>query len=200
MLRNNEKLVRRQILRCGLVNGLAIFIGGALLLGKDTATAEQLTSAQTNIGRLILALRSTGNAACRSTAIRLEAFRTSSADYDLHLRNAGLRAVDAEIIARAMREFCPSEAPALRSFSMSYNPGLTDAAVEVLAQSFPSTLTELGLVDCAIGDKAGVALLRWGKMAVGLRLLCLEKNHFSAGIRREFASLAKQKINLVVVV
>ena len=109
-------------------------------------------------------------------------------------------AVDAEIIARAMLELSLYEAPALRSFSMSYNPGLTNAGVVLLAQAFPPTLTELGLVNCAIGDEGGGALLRWGKKAVGLRMICVEGNHFSARIRQEFASLAKEKTSLLVVV
>jgi len=162
MPKNNEKLLRRQFLRSGLINGLALLTGVAVLLGKGIATAGAEANFQMGISVLIQALRSTGNAACRSVADRLETSRTSNADYDLHLRNADLGAVDAEIIARAMRELSLYEAPALRSFSMSYNPGLTDAGVVLLAQAFPPTLTELGLVDCSIGDEGGVALLRWG--------------------------------------
>jgi len=111
-----------------------------------------------------------------------------------------LGVVDAEIIAQAMRELSLYEASALRFFSMSYNPGLTDAGVVLLAQAFPATLSELGLVDCAIGDKGGVAHLRWGKKAVGLRIICVEGNRLSARIRQEFAILAKEKTNLLVVV
>jgi len=200
MPKNNEKLLRRQFLRSGLINGLALLTGVAVLLGKGIATAGAEANFQMGISVLIQALRSTGNAACRSVADRLETSRTSNADYDLHLRNADLGAVDAEIIARAMRELSLYEAPALRSFSMSYNPGLTDAGVVLLAQAFPPTLTELGLVDCSIGDEGGVALLRWGKKAVGLRMICVEGNRFSARIRQEFASLAQEKTNLLVVV
>lgn len=200
MPKNNEKLLRRQFLRSGLINGLALLTGVAVLLGKGIATAGAEANFQMGISVLIQALRSTGNAACRSVADRLETSRTSNADYDLHLRNADLGAVDAEIIARAMRELSLYEAPALRSFSMSYNPGLTNAGVVLLAQAFPPTLTELGLVDCSIGDEGGVALLRWGKKAVGLRMICVEGNRFSARIRQEFASLAQEKTNLLVVV
>lgn len=200
MPKNNEKLLRRQFLRSGLINGLALLTGVGVLLGKGVATAGPGANAQMGMSVLIQALRSTGNAVCLSAADRLEASRTLNADYDLHLRNAGLGAMDAEIIARAMRELSLYETPALRSFSMSYNPGLTDAGVVVLAQAFPPTLTELGLVDCAIGDEGGVALLRWGKEAVGLRMICVEGNRFSARIRQEFASLAQEKTNLLVVV
>jgi len=84
---------------------------------------------------------------------------------------------------------------------MSYNPGLTNTGVVLLAQAFPPpTLTELGLVNCAIGDEGGEAFLRWGKKAVGLRMICVEGNRFLAIIRPEFASLAQEKTNLLVVV
>lgn len=197
---NNKQLLRRQFLRTGLINGLALLAGVSVLAGKGVASVRPEANAQLGINVLIQALRSTGNAVCLGAADRLEGSRTSNAYYDLHLRNAGLGVEDAEIIAQAMRKLSLYEAPALRSFSMSYNPGLTDAGVVLLAQAFPATLTELGLVDCAIGDKGGVALLRWGKKAVGLRMICVEGNRFSARIRQEFASLAKEKTNLLVVV
>lgn len=200
MQRNNEKLLRRQFLRSGLISSLALLTGVGALLGQGVATAGTDVNAQMGISVLIQALRSTGNAACRNAADRLEASRTSNADYDLHLRNAGLGAVDAKIIAQAMRELSPYEVPALRSCSMSYNPGLTDGGVVVLAQAFPPTLTELGLVDCAIGDVGGAALLRWGKKAVGLRMICVEGNRFSARIRQGFVSLAQEKTSLLVIV
>ena len=99
-----------------------------------------------------------------------------------------------------MRELSLYEASALRSFSMSYNPGLTDAGVVLLAQAFPATLTELGLVDCAIGDKGGVALLHWGKKAVGLRMICVEGNNFSSGILNGCTAMAQERPKLLVVI
>jgi Ran GTPase-activating protein (RanGAP) involved in mRNA processing and transport len=197
---NSIQLLRRQFLRTGLINGLALLAGMFVLSGKGVASASPEAHAQSGINVLIQALRSTGNAVCLGAADRLEGSRTANMYYDLHLRNAGLGVADAVIIAQAIRKLSLSEAPALRSFSLSYNPGLTDAGVVLLAQAFPATLTELGLVDCAIGDKGGVALLRWGKKAVGLRMICVEGNRFSARIRQEFASLAKEKTNLLVAV
>jgi hypothetical protein len=200
MHKNNEELLRRQFLRSGLINCLALLTGVGVLMGQGVAIAGPDVKPQRGIGALIQALHSTGNPVCRNAADRLEASRRSNVDYDLHLRNAGLGAVDAEIIAQAMREISLYEVPALRSFSMSYNPDLTDAGVVLLAQSFPPTLTELGLVDCAIGDVGGAALLSWAKKAVGLRMICVEGNRFSARIRQEFASLAQEKTSLLVIV
>jgi len=87
---NNDKLLRRQFLRSGLISSLALLSGVAVLLGKGIATAGPEANIQMGISVLIQALRSTGNAACRSAADRLEASQTSNADYDLHLRDAGL--------------------------------------------------------------------------------------------------------------
>ncbi|MBT8359705.1 MAG: hypothetical protein KJO32_02035 [Deltaproteobacteria bacterium] len=192
-------MLRRQFLRSGLIGGVALLTGVGMLLSKGIASAGPEEVDQMGISALIKALRSTGNAACLSAADKLEASRASNTDYDLHLRNAGLGAVDAELIAGALRQASLCEGPALRSFSMSYNPGLTDAGVVALAQAFPPSLTELGLVECAIGDEGGAALLRWGKQAVGLQIICVEGNRFSARIKKGFASLAQERKNLLVV-
>jgi hypothetical protein len=200
MPNNNRKFYRRQFLRSGLIGGVALLSGVGMLLGKGIEPSGSEVDAQMGISVLINALRSTGNAVCLGAADRLEASRAANADYDLHLRNAGLEAMDAEIIAGALRETSLYEGHALRSFSMSYNPGLTDGGIVSLAQAFPPTLTELGLVQCAIGDEGGAALLHWGQKAVGLRMICVEGNHFSVRIRQGFASLAQERTNLLVVI
>jgi hypothetical protein len=192
----------------GYFTALALVKAGAhvLIAGRNPEKLDKAASdirgaaATSGINVLIQALRSTGNIVCLGAADRLEGSRTANVYYDLHLRNAGLGVVDAAIIAQAIRKLSYHEAPALRSFSMSYNRGLRDAGVVLLAQAFPATLTELGLVDCAIGDKGGVALLRWAEKAIELRMICVEGNRFSEKIRQEFASLAKEKTNLLVVV
>lgn len=199
MNQNSNFLLRRQFLRNGLIGGVALLTGVGVLFGKSMAAAGQDVGGQIGINVLINALRSTKNAACLTVAARLEVSRASKY-YDLHLRNAGLGVMEAEIIAKAMREISLLEGPALKSFSMSYNPSLTDIGVVALAEAFPPTLTELGLVGCAIGDVGGAALLRWAKQALELRLICVEGNHFSAKIRQGIASLAQERPNLLVVV
>ena len=141
-----------------------------------------------------------GNVVCLNAAERLEASRALKVEYDLHLRNADLGASDAEIIARGIHQNYLNSGPALRTFSMSYNPGLTDSGVVALTRAFPSTLTELGLVECAIGDEGGAALLRWSKQANELRMICVEGNNFSSSIRLAFKALAQQRPSLLIVV
>lgn len=197
----NKQLSRRQFLRSGLTAGLTLFGGVGMVSGRCIAAAGPEPVVHEGMSVLLGALRSTGNVACLSAADRLEASQLSKTDhFDLQLRNAGLVATDAEIIAKAMRAASRRDGPALRSFSMSYNSGLTDAGVVALARAFPSTLTELGLVACAIGDEGGAALLRWGQRAVGLRMICVEGNRFSLRIRQGFTSLAQARKNLLVVV
>lgn len=200
MPKNNKQWARREFLRSGLIGGLVLLTGAVVPLDKSFATSGPDGDAHMSLRALIEALRSTGNAACLSAADRLEASWAANAEYNLHLRNARLGPLDAEIIAGAMREVSLSKGPALRSFSMSYNPGLTDTGVVALARAFPPTLTELGLVACAIGDEGGAALLRWGKQAAELQMICVEGNRFSAKIRQGFAALAQERKNLLVVV
>ena len=170
------------------------------LLGKATLTAGQDVGSRMDLTVLINALRSTGNAFCLILAERLEASQGSKAEYNLHLRKADLGVSDAEIIASAIRKVSLYKGPALRSFSMSYNPGLTDTGVLALALAFPSTLTELGLVGCAIGDEGGAALLRWSRQANELRMICVEGNNFSSSIRLAFTALAQERPSLLIVV
>ena len=193
-------LARRQVLRNGLIGSMVLVAGIGTFSFISFSAEEHHVDSQMGINVMINGLRSTGNTVCLAAAEKLEASGASMMDYDLHLRNANLGASDVEIIARAIRKISLETGPALRSFSMSYNPGLTDADVVALTRAFPSTLTELGLVECAIGDKGGAALLRWSKQADELRMICVEGNLFSSRIRLGFSALAKERPNLFVVV
>jgi len=200
MEQNNNHLSRRQILRNGVIGSMVLFTGVGVSFGNGISAAGHDVDSQMGISVLISALRSTGNVVCLNAAERLEASRASKVEYDLHLRNADLGASDAEIIAHGIHQNYLHNGPALRSFSMSYNPGLTDSGVVALARAFPSTLTELGLVGCAIGDEGGAALLRWSKQATELRMICVEGNGFSSSIKLGFTALAQERPSLLIVV
>ena len=195
-----DHLARRQFLRNGLIGGMVLFAGIGTSSFKSFSAEGHYVDNQVGINVMINALRSTGNTVCLAASEKLKVSGASMVDYDLHLRNANLVASDAEIIARAMRRISQEIGPALRSLSMSYNPGLTDAGVVALTRAFPSTLTELGLVECAIGDEGGAALLRWSRQADELRMICVEGNRFSSRIRLGFSALAKERPNLFVAV
>ncbi|MEJ8474585.1 hypothetical protein [Roseibium algae] len=69
-----------------------------------------------------------------------------------------------------------------------------------LAEAFPTTLVELGLVDCSIGDVGGLALLAWARTAVDARMICVEGNDFSADVKSGFADLGRERGSLLFVV
>ena len=76
----------------------------------------------------------------------------------------------------------------LRSFSLSDNI-ISDESAKALAAALPKTLTELGLVGYVIGDQDGKAILEWAKYASGLRMVCIEDNSLSQGLRTQFGDL-----------
>lgn len=88
----------------------------------------------------------------------------------------------------------------LRSFSASYNPGLGDTGVAALAEAFPETMTELGLVGCSIGDAGGRAILEWARTAPELQMICIEGNRFSADMKSRFQDFASPGRQILVVV
>ena len=93
-----------------------------------------------------------------------------------------------KLIANTLGMTPARESARLRSFSLSDNT-LGNEGAKVLAAALPKTLTELGLVGCAIGDQGGKAILEWAKYASGLRMVCLEDNRLSQGLRTQFGDL-----------
>lgn len=149
---------------------------------------------------LIAALRSAGGPVCLRQADALEASRAPEGDYDLHLRQADLSAQQAQSIAAAIHAEWTQQKSALRSFSMSFNPNLSDAGARSIALALPMSVTEVGLVGCAIGDEGGEALFSWARQAPALRLICVENNHLSQAVREKFSTLGRQHPTLQVVV
>jgi hypothetical protein len=89
--------------------------------------------------------------------------------------------------------------PAIISVSFSYNQDLGDEGANALAAHLPIDLTELGMVDCGIQDKGGLALLKWAKAAPNLRMICIENNSFSADVQKAFSDFRRTKPNATVV-
>ena len=197
---SNGKLPRRQILRLGLICGAAVMSGVGMLLSKGVSAAGLENKIIASFRVLIDALRSTNNAACLRASNKIEVAWASNTEVNLHLRNANLKAAEAEIIAGALHEASLYGGLALNSFSMSYNPGLTDAGVVALAKALPRSLTEVGFVECDIGDDGGAALLRFSQHTAGLRMICLEGNRFSESIKHSFTILSQERANLLVIV
>ena len=166
----------------------------------NTAEAAGNESAQMNPTELITALRSIGTSGCLAAADRLEASTGSQAGFDLHLRSAGLNQADSQVLADGMLRANAGNTLSLRSFSASYNPELGDVGAATLATAFPATVTELGLVGCSVGDAGARPILEWARSAPNLRMICVEGNNFSTGIKEQFRDLASLGRNMLVVV
>lgn len=177
----------------------ALLITGALGAMALTPAVRAQDDSNLKLLVLIAALRSVGGQVCLRQADVLEESQASS-HYDLHLRRADLSAQQAENIAAAINTEWSEQKIGVRSFSMSFNPGLSDAGAISIASALPSSVTEVGLVGCAIGDEGGGALLSWAKQAPELRLICVEDNHLSLALREKFSALGRLSAKLQVVV
>jgi hypothetical protein len=149
---------------------------------------------------LITGLQSIGGPVCLAAADRLQSTMTPTTNFDLHLRRAGLDGRGAVILADAIREVATSTGAALRSFSASYNPDLTDAGVIALSAAFPLTMSDLGLVGCGIGDRGDLGVLSWAQNAASPRMICIEENDLSLDVRAQFSKLGRARTALMVVV
>ena len=92
----------------------------------------------------------------RTNELRLQ--KEAYLGFDLHLRNAGISFKDIEIVTNAMHKATADGILYIKSFSLSCNPGISDKGIRMLVKAFPPQLTELGLVECNLGDQAGKAI------------------------------------------
>ena len=182
--RGNSKCTRRQFgLAFGTISLTLTTTAGKMMAGNSLQSTE-LTLEEI----LQVALREIGSDVTKTAADNLARLAVSSAAVNLHLRNAKMTAADVKLIANALDRTPVSELARLVSFSLSYN-AIGDEGASTLAASLPTTLAELGLVGCSIGDKGGGAILEWAKYANGLRMICIEDNSMSDQMRKQFGSL-----------
>ncbi len=191
----HQTVRRRKLLEIALLGAGVLAMGAAQLPSFANATSSAGDSSI-----LIDALRSIGKDVCIAAADKLESAQTADEPFSLHLRNAELQASDAEILAKALVKLSSDNGQMLRSFSVSYNPLLGDKGTEVLVQSLPQTVSEIGFVGCEIGDVGGKALLRWARQAPRLGVICVENNRFSEETKALFRELSNEKVGLLVVV
>ena len=192
------RVSRRRVLSTAFAGVCGIATYATVLPTPAKASGNEST--KMNPTDLITALRSIGTPGCLAAADRLEAAIGSQVGFDLHLRRVGLNQADAEILADGMLRANTGKAISLRSFSASYNPELGNVGAATLAAAFPTTMTELGLVGCAVGDAGARPILEWARSAPNLKMICVERNNFSAGIKTQFRDLASLGGNMLVVV
>ena len=119
--------------------------------------------------------------------------------FDFHLRNTGLDFKEVQIISNAMMKATKHGILNLKSFSLSYNPEITDQGVGLLVKAFPPQITELGLVGCDLGDEAGEGIYQYLENSA-LELVCIEGNNFSPVLMDKFKKLREQKPNLSLLI
>ncbi len=100
-------------------------------------------------------LRTIGNSKCLEKAKQLEVdgFQTST----LNLRDLSLKPNDITAISTVLKQ--EHHINTIKSISFSYNTLIGDTGATILAKSLPSSLSEIGLVDCGIGDEGGRKIL-----------------------------------------
>ena len=152
------------------------------------------------INHLVDALRSTNKPVCEAVASRLSRLKDNNARFDLHLRSAGLNQDEVQRIAEAIKAVHDNGGPSLQSFSLSYNTGVNDEGVLSLVKNLPTTLTEIGLVGCNVGDTGGNALAAWAANTPKLHWLCVEQNHFSQETKNRFKKLGQSRAGLLVII
>lgn len=189
----NRYMRRRRAMNIGL--GLA---GGALVgLTPIAASAKSLIPSRALKSlrvKLVNALTRANNIGCSAAAERVA--DSGSSTVSLHVRGVDLTVPALRQITQAISALNHGEARLLTSVSVSYNPALSDAGAQTLADSLPSVLPELGMVGCEVTDVGGRALLAWAERAKGLRMLCIEENQFSASMVARFRKLADTKPGL----
>ncbi len=144
--------------------------------------------------QLAKVLRRIGTAECLKKVVTLEKqeFKTST----LNLRNLKLNATDIIEIANILQH---DNDNTLRSISFSYNPLIGDEGAALLANSFPISINEIGLVGCGIGDIGAIEILHWMKKSTTLKMICIEGNNFSDNVKRDFKAFKKDNPHIMVI-
>jgi hypothetical protein len=142
-------------------------------------------------------LRKKGNIECTQKSETLE--NEISEISNLNLRNLGLDVNDIVDITTIIEQENSHNNRCIKSISFSYNVGIGDIGATLIAKKIPSSVSEIGLVDCGIGDKGGAEILHWMRTSHNLQMICMEQNKFSDKLKMEFNSFKKEHPNIMVV-
>ena len=105
--------------------------------------------------KIAIVLRETGNLQCLKKAEDLET--NPSQSRTINLRRLELKPINIKTIASIIAQ--EKNNNVLRSISLSYNNQIGDTGVTALIKSLSTSLHEIGLVDCGIGDQGGTEIL-----------------------------------------
>jgi hypothetical protein len=115
---------------------------------------------------------------------------------NLHLRNLDLEENDIVDIMNIIEQ--ESDGVCIKSISFSYNQRIGDVGATLIAKKIPTSISEIGLVECGIGDKGGNEILNWMRKSQNLQMICIEKNDFSEKLKMEFNIFKKENPKIIV--
>ena len=118
---------------------------------------------------------------------------------NLNLRNLSLEANDIVDITNILEQKNGNTTIHIKSISFSYNELIGDVGATLIAKKIPSSICEIGLVDCGIGDKGGAEILNWMRKSHNLQMICVEQNNFSDKLKMEFNIFKKENPKIMVV-
>lgn len=141
-------------------------------------------------------LRMIGSKKCIEKADMLE--RETSPLHTLHLRDLELNASNITSIADCFNQELENT-QYLKSISFSYNRLLGDSGTIALTKHLPDSISEIGLVNCGIGDIGGMELLNWINSLPKLQMICVEQNNFSGKVKSDFEKFRVNNPQVLVV-
>ncbi len=147
--------------------------------------------------KLAKVLRTIGSSECIKKAQQLEDddYKTRT----LNLRNLSLKPNNITAIATILKQENYNNTNVIKSISFSYNTLMGDAGATALAKSLPTSLSEIGLVECGIGDNGGRAILNVVKRLPQLKMICIEQNKFSDQLKMEYEAFGQANPKITVV-
>ena len=140
-------------------------------------------------------LRRKGSLRCAQKSEILE--NEISESRNLNLRDLGLEENDIVDITNIIEQ--DVDRVFIKSISFSYNQLIGDVGATLIAKKTPSSLSEMGLVDCGIGDKGGTEILNWMKKSQNLQMICIENNNFSDQLKKQFNIFKRENPKILVV-
>lgn len=149
---------------------------------------------------LVEALQQTGKPVCIDRAASLMRATGRDPSYSLHLRYADLSSSDAQAIAAALEHVHSTPELRLISFSVSYNKAIGFTGANALLKALPQDLVELGMVGANLDDASGESIKNFLASAHGLRMVCVEHNHFCAEMKKQIRQAASKGSGCTVIV
>lgn len=114
----------------------------------------------------------------------------------IHLRNLGLTKENVESITELLVQ--GKHVLKIKSISFSHNPQIGDGAAFSIAKILLPSVHEIGLVECGIKDKGGYEILNALHDLERLQMICIEQNHFSEKLKKEYRDFSKKHPHILV--